>query len=164
MENTRLEDVIQRNTGLTSIQTNPFFFRPEVSGTVVLDNAWHPAAGVTVRLVDAGGAVAATATTDTAGRYHIGVADGLRTGAYKVQVLKADGTVVAGPTIQVTGGDTRVTADVSLASPPPAGTPPHPPRPAAPQPRGAAPSGATRLAPPAGFEFELLGTDVTRRR
>src|SRR5262249_30380013 len=115
LQNTRLADVIERNTNLTSIQPNPFFFRPEVSGTVTAAAGRRGAAGLQVQLVGADGEVAATVTTDARGRYHFGVADGLRTGAYTIRVLTADGTTVNGPTVAVTSGDSKVTANVSLA-------------------------------------------------
>ena len=112
LRGTRLSEVIERNTALTTVQDNAFVFRPEVSG--VVSNGRAGAAGLTVRLIDADGAVAASATTDAAGRYRFDVAAGLRTGRYTLEVVRADGTVTAGPAVAVSSGDSKVAANVAL--------------------------------------------------
>jgi hypothetical protein len=93
LESTTLADVIRRNTTLTNLQSDVFFFRATASGTVFNDlnhngrrDRGEPGlAGVTIQLLDAAdGSVVATTTTDTRGFYQLGVADGLRTGRYQV--------------------------------------------------------------------------------
>ena len=154
---TRLSDLIERNTGLTTIQDNAFVFRPEVSGTVT--NGRLSAAGLTVRLIDADGAIAATTTTDARGRFAFDVAEGLRTGKYTVEVVRADGTVTAGPAISVTSGDSKVTANVAV------GTGGHTP-PAPSHHRQPRPHQAVHAAHPGAADLVLHGTDLapaTRR-
>jgi hypothetical protein len=72
-----LGEVIENNTGITNLQGNVFFFRASISGTVYADpdgNGFRGdtepgVAGITVNLVDGGGTVVATTTTDAQGRY-----------------------------------------------------------------------------------------------
>jgi len=110
---TRLRDVLRRNTQLTNLQRNVFFFRAGIAGTVYRDSngdgqdgrGERPIAGATVQLVSEDEVLAAEATDDR-GRYAFEVLDGIRTGSYAVQVLNEDGTVVAtSETIAITNGE-----------------------------------------------------------
>ena len=118
IERTRLSDVIERNTDLTNLQKDVFFFDSSVSGIVSLDGldnrrgSSRPAgvAAQTIRLVHDGEVVAET-TTDRQGRYRFDVLDGLRTGQYEVHMTyqTADGTsAVAVREVAITTGDTHL--------------------------------------------------------
>jgi hypothetical protein len=109
---TRLVDVIRRNTGLTNLQPDAFFFQAGIAGTVYTDSngdgehdrGERPLAGAAIRLVS-GGEALADARTSERGRYTFDVLDGLRTGTYVVQVVNEEGTVIAASeTIAVTNG------------------------------------------------------------
>src|SRR5262249_4408118 len=78
LENTQLADVISRNSTTTNLQSNVFFFRASISGTVFNDaNRNHTRdrgesglAGVTVQLIDlSDGSVVASAVTVAGGGY-----------------------------------------------------------------------------------------------
>src|SRR5262249_46701895 len=78
LEGTTLADLIRRNTSLTNLQGDVFFFRVGISGTVFgdanrdgrLGRGERGLAGQTVQLLDAGtGDVVATTTTDARGNY-----------------------------------------------------------------------------------------------
>ncbi|HEY2840958.1 MAG TPA: peroxidase family protein, partial [Pirellulales bacterium] len=86
LENTTLTDIIERNTNLTNLQDNLFFFRASISGTVFADSNgngrddWNDRGlkGQTVELLDVvSGELVATTTTDGRGNYSFDVADGL---------------------------------------------------------------------------------------
>src|SRR5262249_28697626 len=72
MANSSLAMIIERNTGLTNLQSNVFYFRASISGTVFADNNANGQrdfrepglAGFTVNLLDDSGAVIGTAVTD----------------------------------------------------------------------------------------------------
>jgi hypothetical protein len=127
LQKTSLSDVIDRNTDLTSIQKNAFFFRSEVAGVITADLNRNkksernepPVAKVTVQLINsADGAVVATTTTDRNGHYRFGVHNGLRTGVYQVQALKADGTVITtSRKISITSGDDNERVALSVPAP-----------------------------------------------
>ncbi|MCX7399070.1 MAG: peroxidase [Planctomycetales bacterium] len=127
LQKTSLSDVIERNTDLTSIQKNAFFFRSEVAGVITTDLNRNkksernepPVARIKVQLIDsADGAVVATTTTDRNGHYRFGVQNGLRTGVYQVRALKADGTVVTtSRRISITAGDDNERVDLSAPAP-----------------------------------------------
>lgn len=127
LQKTSLSDVIERNTDLTSIQKNAFFFRSEVAGVVTADLNRNkrsernepPVAKLKIQLIDsADGAVVATTTTDRHGHYRFGVQNGLRTGIYQVQALNADGTVIAtSRKISITSGDDNEHVNLSLPAP-----------------------------------------------
>ncbi len=128
LERTTLADVIRRNTSLTNLQSNVFFFRASVSGTVFADDNRDGRRGLRERvlpnqkvdLIDAtSGEVVATATTDARGRYQFGVADGLGAGRYSVRVELADGFVQTTPVsvLAVTRGETFFTGiDLGVAA------------------------------------------------
>jgi hypothetical protein len=72
-----LAKVIENNTGITNLQSNVFFFRVSIEGTVfndangngVRDLGEVGVAGILVSLRDDTGAVVATTTTDAHGHY-----------------------------------------------------------------------------------------------
>jgi hypothetical protein len=72
-----LAKVIEHNTATTNLQSNVFFFKVSIEGTVFLDangnghrDLGEPGvAGVTVSLLDDSGNVVATTTTDSQGHY-----------------------------------------------------------------------------------------------
>jgi peroxidase len=112
LSGTRLADVIRRNTHLSNLQPNVFFFRAGVAGTVYTDangNGRHERneralRGAAVQLVGGEGVVA-SGVTDNRGNYAFDVIDGLRTGSYTVQVVDGSGQVIAtSETIAVTTG------------------------------------------------------------
>lgn len=71
LERTMLADVMRRNTGVTTLQDNVFFFQAEVAGVVYLDLASSGRQdrneivlrGVTVELLDDAGEVLASMET-----------------------------------------------------------------------------------------------------
>jgi hypothetical protein len=90
-----LTRVIEANTGITNLQSNSFFFKVSIGGTVFLDlgNGGHRTPqdpglpGFTVNLKD-GGNVIATTTTDSRGRYSFTDQTGLPgTGRFTVSVV-----------------------------------------------------------------------------
>ncbi len=110
IDNTTLADVIRRNTDLTNLQANVFFFNATISGTVSRpgnSSGGHRSqpigvAGITVQLIDADdGSVVATTTTDRNGNYSFGVADGVGTGQYQVMMIPPDGSTVGVKTSRV---------------------------------------------------------------
>ena len=78
LNNTTLAQIIERNTGITNLQPNVFFFYDNIAGSVAASttsvNRGHvqtsqsPLAGATVELIQSGVVVAAT-TTDSLGNY-----------------------------------------------------------------------------------------------
>jgi len=128
LEHTTLADVIRRNTGLTNLQSDVFFFRASVSGTVFADtNQNHrqdrverPLAGQTVELIDGeDGSVVASTVTDARGRYLFNVMDGLRTGTYTVMVVAetASAQPLARRSFAVTRGEQFIKAiDLGVAT------------------------------------------------
>jgi peroxidase len=120
LENTTLADVIRRNSTLTNLQSNVFFFRVGISGTVFNDangdgrrgRNERPLGGQTVDLIDAtSGDVIATTTADARGNYSFDVADGLGLRRYQVRVELPDGLVQTTPVsvISLTRGEVFVT-------------------------------------------------------
>lgn len=141
LQRTSLSDIIERNTDLTSIQHNVFIFKAAISGTVNSDRnndgkigRSEPAiANAKVQLINTDdGSVVATTTTNRQGQYSFEVTDGLRTGIYQVQVVKADGSqVISSKNIAITSGDDF--EHVNLAVPTPVPPKPAPPKPAPPK-------------------------------
>lgn len=125
---TSLSDIIKRNTGVTNLQQNVFFFKAAISGSIVADqNGNHRpdpqergVAGVSVDLINKDdGQVVATTMTDRQGRYFFGVKEGLRTGIYQVRVRQIEqqsGPPIVSRPIAVTRGD-QMFRDVNLAVP-----------------------------------------------
>jgi hypothetical protein len=93
LENTTLADILRRNTSLTNLQDNVFFFQVTISGHVFNDPNgdahWQAddegLAGWTVELENAQGQVIATTTTDADGAYAFDNYNGLNLGTYFVQ-------------------------------------------------------------------------------
>ncbi len=115
IENTTLADVIKRNTDLTNLQQDVFFFRATIAGTAFVDGdrdgrldfGERALKGATIELADPEtGDVIATTTTDGRGRYNFDVLDGIRTGDYEVRVVPGDGDHYqpASRTVTVTRG------------------------------------------------------------
>ena len=105
-----LAKVIEANTGITNLQSDVFFFKASISGTVVSDHGGigHPdssfagnghqdfsapgLANVTVQLEDNSGDVLATTVTDSRGDYGFNQLNGLSgTGKYTVRIVVPSG-------------------------------------------------------------------------
>jgi hypothetical protein len=94
LENTTLADIIRRNTSLTHLQDNVFFFQVGISGTVFddLNNDGHwddgdpGQTGVTVLLEDPNGRVVGETQTDDAGAYSFTNDDIPELGTYRIRV------------------------------------------------------------------------------
>ncbi|MFM8290913.1 MAG: peroxidase family protein [Planctomycetia bacterium] len=133
---TTLTDVIRRNTGLTNLQPEAFWFRTSIGGTVFADTnrdglrqgTERGVANVAVSLVDAAGAVVASTRTSPLGDYAFGRLD---LGSYRV-VVSPPGGATPSRTVQLTRGGAVRGIDVGLAVQAPAPRP-QPPR-AAPRP------------------------------
>jgi len=95
VESTTLADVIRRNTRLTNLQGDVFFFRTSIGGTVFADanrdGRRQPlergVPGAMVALVAAGGATVATTRADVLGNY---LFKGVELGSFRVVVTAAD--------------------------------------------------------------------------
>lgn len=98
LERTSLADVIRRNTGVTNLQDNVFFFRASISGHVFADTngdgirnrGERGLRGRVVELLDADGVVLATAVTRRDGGYRF---DHLDLGTYQVREVLPPGAV-----------------------------------------------------------------------
>ena len=96
IDNTRLSDILKRNTGMKNMQQNVFVFQASLEGSVYADRNNdrrrgfnEPGlAGWTVALIDSSGEIVATKVTDRTGRYLFDVQSGVRTDSYQVQVIK----------------------------------------------------------------------------
>ncbi|MBI3410713.1 MAG: peroxidase [Planctomycetes bacterium] len=119
LQGTTLAKVIERNTGITNLQSNVFFFKASISGTVFAAGATGPKsspprglAGVTVQLQDDEGNGVATALTDSRGRYSFNNFNGIEgTGNYDVRLIVPTGfTQTSGnpATISISRGDVNV--------------------------------------------------------
>jgi hypothetical protein len=62
-----LASVIENNTNITNLQSNVFFFKESITGTVAVNGVGL--AGVVIDLKDANGNIVAQATTDSQGHY-----------------------------------------------------------------------------------------------
>lgn len=97
LQSTTLEDVIERNTGITSLQENVFFFRAEVSGQVYLDANGNKVQDrreravpqVTIELLNDVGEVIERTQTDRMGRYRL--TEIPETGDFQVRVVVPSG-------------------------------------------------------------------------
>ena len=95
IEQTSLSDIIQRNTTVSNLQDNVFFFRAEVQGQVFadangngdLDRGEEGVAGVTVELLNDEGVVIAATETGRSGRYRFN--NFSETGDYQVRVASS---------------------------------------------------------------------------
>src|SRR5262249_39914500 len=118
-----LASVIARNTEITNLQSDVFFFKFAIQGTVFNDlngNGVQDAGelyltGRVIQLEDAGtGAVLATKLTDGTGHYVFNVFDGITTGRFNVRVVPPSGWTVTTPNpvfVAITKGDDFVTVD-----------------------------------------------------
>jgi len=148
VQRTSLADIIKRNTGVTNLQGDVFFFRATIGGTVFVDgnrdgrrqSPEQGMAGASVALLNAAGVTVATTVTDARGNY---VFKGLDLGSYKVVVMRPDGSQgVTSRTLTITRGVEIRDNDIAVA-PKPATQPtsrpvaPPPTRPSAPPQRAA---------------------------
>ena len=125
LERTTLADVIRRNTTLTNLQANVFFFRVSASGTVFADANRdgrrdfneRPLANLRVNLIDLSGEIVGTATTDARGVFRFDISNGLGVGRYTVRVELPNGLTQTTPdsVISITRGDTMVTRNLGVA-------------------------------------------------
>lgn len=186
LEQTTLADVIRRNSSLTNLQGNVFFFKAEISGQVFRDgnrdarlNPGEPGlAGISVQLLAAETReVVATTKTDRQGMFRFDVGSGVRTGNYVVQEVLPSGatrTTPASPVISITRGDIKAgNVNIGLFSPgnpaPPPSPPPKPGNHPAPPPKKSKPhdSGPTSHptnGKPAPFTpIVMAGTDNNKK-
>lgn len=114
LQRTTLADVIRRNTSVTNLQDNVFFFQASITGLVFLDgnrdgrlnSGERGLAGRRVDLLDADGVVVATTRTQGNGSYRF---DGLDLGTYRVREVLPPGSVATttpAPTVRLTRGMT----------------------------------------------------------
>jgi hypothetical protein len=120
IRNTTLSDVIKRNTDLTNLQQNAFFFKASVSGTIFADTNGDGRQGRnesglrgrTIQLVDGeNGEIIATQRTDAEGKYSFDVSDGIRTGEYLVRDAASGRT---GGAVAYTRGDQSYTLNLGI--------------------------------------------------
>lgn len=121
LANTSLAKIIERNTGITNLQSNVFYFRPTIAGNVfadlngngVRDSREPGLAGITVQLLDNSGQLVGSAVTNQFGRYQFNFLNGIGgTGTYSVQLLlpAGDTQTTANPApIPITQGDVHAT-------------------------------------------------------
>lgn len=140
LEGTTLADVIRRNTAVTNLQPNVFYFKTSISGRVLPPQSPPqpgqpplpppPLGGIVVNLLGADGSVVATTKTRADGSYLFADVD---LGTYRVEVVLANNQKLpATPSVALTkGGDVKA-ANVTLPVRPaaPAPTPMPPPLPA----------------------------------
>src|SRR5262249_42628532 len=114
---TTLAAVIARNTEINNLQSDVFFFKFGISGTVfndlngdgVQDGGELYLAGRVIQLEDAAtGTVLATELTDGTGHYLFNMFDGITTGHFNVRVVPPSGWDVTTPnpvSVAITKGD-----------------------------------------------------------
>ncbi|MCA9037799.1 MAG: peroxidase [Planctomycetaceae bacterium] len=151
---TSLSEIIERNTQLTNLQNNTFFFRASISGTVAhAGNAGgrrvlneRPVASAIVQLINAeSGELTASTVTNRNGQYRFAVEDGLRTGEYQIVIVDDDGTVLTeSRVISIQSGEDFERANLTIRSAHPVNHP-HP----ANQPRSGRQRGSASGANPA---------------
>jgi hypothetical protein len=102
LQNTTLADIIRRNSGITNLQSDVFFFKTEIAGRVLanVNGVLRGVAGQTMQLLDAQGNIVATTVTAADGSYHF---DDFDLGTYRIRELLATGNVTSNP-IAVTRG------------------------------------------------------------
>ena len=160
VQNTSLVDIIRRNTQVTNLQPDVFFFRTSIGGNVFADGNRDGVrqlreggvAGTTVTLVTTAGAAVASSRTDALGNYSF---RGIDLGSFRVVVTPPagsgqNGEGVKSRVIAITRGmDVR---DVNVGLPPKPATPaPKPPaaQPPMRSPLAAAFAGIAASQPPA---------------
>ena len=135
LEQTTLAGVISRNSTITNLQPEVFFFRTSISGQVFADNnadgkrqsVENGVSGIVVNLLDLSGNLVATTRTLADGSYRF---TGLDLGKYRVQEVATQGAKVTTAAIELAltrGMDVRG-IDLGLAKP----TTPQSPKPPAP--------------------------------
>ncbi|MCD0461061.1 peroxidase family protein [Roseiconus lacunae] len=133
IESTTLADIVERNTELTDLQSDVFFFTASISGTVTAETIKSGAGrddrrmsndhrktthtgtserveGQVIQLVSDGDIVAET-TTDSEGQYTFDVQNGLRTGEYEVHLvsdIQGVATTIAIENVAVRSGDVHL--------------------------------------------------------
>lgn len=125
LEQTRLSDIIERNTNVRGLQDNVFFFKAQVTGRVFGDGNGNGngrqdrgevgLAGVTLELLNDAGEVIATTRTDRFGQYRFTAFP--ETGDYQVRVVLPTGTQATTPAtreILIASGDARAFAEFGL--------------------------------------------------
>ncbi|HEX3870930.1 MAG TPA: peroxidase family protein [Pirellulales bacterium] len=124
VDSVTLSDIIARNTGLTNLQSDVFFFKTTIGGEVFNDKNDNGSlqrneqgvAGVVVNLLDSQGDVVATTTTDAKGHY---IFKDVGLGSFTVQVTPPPGATVTSPTKTITftkgGADTGINMGLELA-------------------------------------------------
>jgi hypothetical protein len=109
---TTLADVLKRNTSLTNLQGNVFFFKASIGGTAFLDQNHDGRRSLRekalsnqlVELLDAeSGEVIASTRTNSLGAFKFDVADGVRPGSYQLRVAGHDLSISR--TVSITRGD-----------------------------------------------------------
>lgn len=133
LKNTKLSDILERNTRLRNIQDNVFIFKSSLEGTVFADinsnklreKNEQGLAGWSVDLVSSEGDIVATTKTNADGRYKFDVQDGVRTDNYSIQITKdPKGIALATPWVKsasVTRGEQFV-KNIDFAAAPPTNT------------------------------------------
>jgi len=118
-----LASVIARDTATTNLQQNAFFFKSGIAGIAFADlnrdgrqqRNEQPLANRPVQLIEVETSeVVDSAMTDFHGVYHFGVADGIRTGQYRVRLAPPPG----GNTDTPAAGSCRSLAATSSSSTP----------------------------------------------
>jgi hypothetical protein len=129
IQHTTLADIMARDAGVTNTQSNVFYFKASVSGTVWAPGPQHgppPTHGAaarlpfgmgpmpgqvehgladqTVELFDSTGTLVATTTSDQQGHYSFDVLDGLAAGKYDIELMSPNGTVVSTDHANITKG------------------------------------------------------------
>jgi hypothetical protein len=110
VERTSLADIIRRNTGLSNLQGDVFFFRTSLSGTAFADRNGDgirqrqesPAVRAAVSLLAVDGSTVATMQTDEQGRYRF---EGFDLGRYRVRVVAGIASATSGTIGATRGGD-----------------------------------------------------------
>ncbi len=124
VNNVTLADIIARDTGLTNLQSDVFFFQTTITGEVFADKNGNGAlqkneagvANIVVNLLDSQGNIVATTTTDRNGNY---VFKDVGLGSFTIQVVPPTGLTVTSPTktITFTKGGIASGIDIGLTTP-----------------------------------------------
>jgi hypothetical protein len=137
-----LAKIIEANTNITNLQSDVFYFKASISGTVFAAASRsncqsNGAAGIIVELEDTDGDILATTSTDSHGKYSFNqlsgysgkteVSEGLAvTGKFKIVLVLPGGVTQTSKTIVVSRGDTNTTG-VNFTVAAAASKPGHPP-------------------------------------
>lgn len=123
VERTSLADIIRRNTGLSNLQGDVFFFRTSLSGTAFADRNGDgirqrqesPVVRAAVSLLAADGSTVATTQSDDQGRYRF---EGFDLGRYRVRVVAGGASATSGAIGVTRGGDIdRIDVAVNVTQP-----------------------------------------------